>query len=123
MDQLGLPFTAPITPGTRLLVPAPVQGGMRKFVVEAVDPDGAAYLRPAGRTRKAHLLHLPLADLARCVVVPSPPATRPPDPATACANCGHRLHGHRRCPRCGHHPGGEVRQHNLLAALDGGPSR
>lgn len=123
MDQLGLPFTAPIAPGTRLHVPAPEQGGMRTFVVERVDPDGTAHLRPAGRTRKVHLLHLPLADLARCEVVPSPAASRPPDPITPCTNCGHTLRGHRRCPRCGHHTGGEVRQHNLLAALDGADPR
>jgi len=118
MDQFGLPITAPIAPGTRLLVPAPEQGGMRKFVVEQVDPDGTAHLRPAGRTRKAHLLHLPLADLARCEVVPPPGAPRPPATTIACANCAHPLKGHRRCPHCGHHTGAEVRQHDLLAALD-----
>jgi len=118
MDQLGLPFTAPIAPGTRLLVPAPEQGGARKFIVEWVDPDGTVHLRPAGRTRKAHLLHLPLADLARCEVMQSPAAPRPRDPATPCANCGHTVTGHRRCPRCGHHTDGEVRQQDLLTALD-----
>jgi len=118
MDQLGLPFTAPIAPGTRLLVPAPEQGGMRKFVVEQVDPDGTAHLRPAGRGRKAHLLHLPLADLGRCEVVQPPAARWPQETTTACANCGHPLKGHRRCPHCGHCTGTEVRQHDLLAVLD-----
>jgi len=120
MDQLGLPFTAPIAPGTRLLVPAPEQGGMRKFIVERVDADGTAHLRPAGRTRKAHLLHLPLADLARCKVVQSPPTPRLPDSTTPCANCGHPLKGQRRCPHCGQHTATEVRQHDLLADLDDG---
>lgn len=118
MDQLGLPFTAPITPGTRLLVPAPEQGGTRKFIVESVDADGTAHLRPAGRTHKAHLLHLPPTDLARCQVV-EPDATPRPAPATIpCASCGHPVTGHRSCPHCGHPPGAEVRQHDLLAALD-----
>jgi ribosomal protein L32 len=91
---------------------------MRKFIVESVDADGTAHLRPAGRTRKAHLLHLPLADLARCQVVQPHAAARPAAPTIPCASCGHPVTGHRPCPHCGHCPGEKIRQHNLLAALD-----